>query len=233
MSPKIHQIRGAKAKASAPKKGPPAPPPLREEAPRARDAYRGLPKSGIQDAIGLLELTSIAKGIEATDLMLKAADVALLASRSICSGKYMVLVRGDVAACTASLRAGEEVGRETVADAILIPRLHEEIFPAIAQAAMVGEVEALGVLESFNVASLIEAADAAVKSAQVHLLEIRLAMALGGKAFCILTGQVAAVRSAVETGKAVLGEKGCLTNWAVIPSPKAELVKELLGGRIL
>ena len=196
-------------------------------------APRGAKGPRIRNAIGLLELTSIAKGIEATDLMLKAADVELLASRSICSGKYMVLVRGDVAACASSLSAGEEVGRETVADAILIPRLHDEIFPAIAQAAMIDEVDALGVIESFNVASLIEAADAAVKSAEVHLLEIRLAMALGGKAFCVLTGQVAAVRSAVETGKAVLGEKGCLTSWAVIPSPKAELVKELLGGRIL
>ena len=233
MSPKIHQIRGAKPKAAASGREKPPRPFPEEEAPRARDAYQGLPKSGIRDAIALLELTSIAKGIEATDLMLKAAAVQLLASRSICSGKYMVLVRGDVAACTASLRAGEEVGRETVADAILIPRLHEEIFPAIAQAAMIDEVEALGVLESFNVATLIEAADAAVKSAQVHLLEIRLAMALGGKAFCVLTGQVAAVRSAVETGKIVLAEKGCLTSWAVIPSPKAELVKELLGGRIL
>ena len=233
MSPKIHQIRGAKPKPASSRREAQATPPGAGEIPQARDAYRGLPKGGIKDAIGLLELTSIAKGIEATDLMLKAADVELLASRSICSGKYMVLVRGDVAACASSLKAGEEVGRETVADAILIPRLHDEIFPAIAQAAMLDEVDALGVIESFNVASLIEAADAAVKSAEVHLLEIRLAMALGGKAFCVLTGQVAAVRSAVETGKAVLGEKGCLTSWAVIPSPKAELVKELLGGRIV
>ncbi len=227
MSPKIHQIKGS-AKAHPPRR--PAPP-VDEAAPR--DSYQGRPSRGIKDAIGLLELTSIAKGIEATDLMLKAADVELLASRSICSGKYMVMVRGDVAACAASVAAGEEVGRETVADAIIIPHLHHEIFPAIAQAALVDNVEALGVIESFNVATLIEGADAAVKSAQVHLLEIRLAMALGGKAFCVLTGEVAAVRSAVETGKSVLGLKGCLTNWAVIPSPKAELVREILGGRLL
>ncbi len=224
MSPKIHQIRGAsKAAARRPHEAP-APP---------RDAYRGAPpKPSVKDAIGLLELTSIAKGIEATDLMLKAADVELLASRSICSGKYMVIVRGDVAACRSAVSAGEEVGRETVADAIVIPHLHEEVFPAIAQASLVERVQALGVLESFNVATLIEGADAAVKSAEVHLLEIRLAMALGGKAFCILTGEVAAVRAAVETGKSVIGDKGCLTNWAVIPAPNPELVKEILGGRL-
>lgn len=186
-----------------------------------------------RNAIGLLELTSIAKGIEATDFMLKASDVELLMSRSICSGKYIVLVRGDVAACYSSLSAGEKVAPECVADSIVIPNLHQDIFPAISQATLVNDVEALGILEGFNVATLIEASDAAVKSAEVKLLEIRIAMALGGKAFAILTGSVAAVKSAVDTGKDLLGEKGMLTNWAVIPSPKKELVSELLEGRLL
>lgn len=186
-----------------------------------------------KNAIGLLELTSVARGIEATDLMLKAADVELLTSRSICSGKYMVLVRGDVAACESSVRAGAEAGRETVSDRTVIPNLHGEVFPAISQSAAIGSVEALGILEAFNVPALIEGADAAVKAAQVHLLEIRLAMALGGKAFCVLTGSVSAVRAAVEVGKVTIGEKGALTSWAVIPSPHPSLVHELLGGRIL
>lgn len=189
--------------------------------------------SKIRDAIGLLELVSIAKGVEATDLMLKASDVDLLMSRSICSGKYLVLVRGDVAACEASVSAGEAVGREMVADSVVIPNLHEQIFPAMSQSSLVEAVEALGVLEAFDVAALIEGADAAVKAAEVRLLEIRLAMALGGKAFCILTGRVAAVRAAVEAGSLVIGEKGLLTSWAVIPAPKDELVRELLGGRLL
>ncbi len=186
-----------------------------------------------RNAIALLELSSIAKGIEAADFMLKAADVELLMSRSICSGKHMVLVRGDVAACHSSLNAGIETGKECVAGATLIPNLHEEIFPAISQSALIDKVEALGILEGFNVAALIEAADAAVKAAEVRLVEIRLAMALGGKAFAVLTGHVAAVRAAVEAGKAVLGDQGLLANWAVIPSPKEDLVKELLGGRLI
>ena len=185
-----------------------------------------------KNAIGLLELTSIAKGIEATDIMLKASDVELLMSRSICSGKYMVLVRGDVAACSSSLKAGERTGGECVADSTLIPNLHEQVLPAISQAAPLEKVEALGIIEGFNVATLIEAADAAVKSAEVDLLEIRLAMALGGKAFAVLSGSVAAVTAAVETGKMVLADKGLLTNYAVIPSPKKELVEELLQGRL-
>jgi len=75
---------------------------------------------------------------------------------------------------------------------------------------------------------LIEAADAAVKAAHVNLLEIRLAMALGGKAFVSLTGSVAAVRSAVEAGAAVVSAKGLLTNKVVIPQPRPELLSEMI-----
>lgn len=187
----------------------------------------------MKNAIGLLELTSIAKGIEATDIMLKASDVELLMSRSICSGKYMVLVRGDVAACHSSINAGINVGKECVADSIVIPNLHPQIFPAITQSSLIGNVEALGILESFNVASLIEATDSAVKAAEVRLLEIRLAMALGGKAFSVITGSVSAVKSAIDSGVMILKERGLLTNFAIIPAPKEELIKELMSGRIL
>ena len=59
-----------------------------------------------KNSIGLIELTSIAAGFLACDAMLKAADVDLVLSRSICSGKYMVMVRGDVAAVQAAVSAG-------------------------------------------------------------------------------------------------------------------------------
>ncbi len=81
---------------------------------------------------------------------------------------------------------------------------------------------------SFSVASLIEGADAAAKSANVKLIEVRLAMALGGKAFVTLTGNVAAVRSAVESGAQVIAKKGLLVNKVVIPQPRKELLSEMI-----
>jgi len=106
--------------------------------------------------------------------------------------------------------------------------VHEAIFPAIAGTTKVNELEALGILESFSVTSLIEGADAAVKTANVKLIEIRLAMALGGKAFVTMTGSVAAVRSAVDAGAAVIAAKGLLTNKVVIPQPRPELLSEMI-----
>jgi len=180
------------------------------------------------NSIGLIELTSVAAGFQVSDAMLKAAAVDLMLSRSICSGKYMVMVRGEVGAVEASVAAGVNAGNFSVIDSFVIPNLHEGVFPAIAGAAKVETLEALGILESFSVAALIEGADAAVKTAAVQLIEIRLAMALGGKAFVTLTGDVAAVESAIAAGAAVVGQKGMLVNKVVIPHPRPELLNEMI-----
>ncbi|MCZ2076729.1 MAG: BMC domain-containing protein [Bryobacteraceae bacterium] len=179
-------------------------------------------------SIGLIELGSIAAGFQVADAMLKAADVDLVLARTICSGKYMVMVRGDVAAIQAAVDAGSQAGDFSVIDTFVIPNVHETIFPAISGITKVERLEALGVIESFSVASLIEGADAAVKAANVELLEVRLAMALGGKAFATLTGTVAAVNAAVEAGARAIARKGLLVNKVVIASPRQELLTEMI-----
>jgi len=181
-----------------------------------------------RNSIGLIELSSIAAGLQAADAMLKAAEVELVLARSICSGKYIALVRGDVAAVEASVRAGVQAGDFSVIDSFVIPNVDEQVFPAIAGTTKVETLEALGAVESFSVAALIEAADAAVKAANVKLIEVRLAMALGGKAFVTLTGGVAAVEAAVSAAAAVVAQKGLLVNRVVIPSPRPELLKEMI-----
>ncbi len=178
------------------------------------------------NSIGLIELGSIAAGFEAADAMLKAADVELLLARSICSGKYMVMVRGDVAAVQAGVEAAGQVAGEALIDSFVIPNLHESVFPALGGSVKVEKMEALGILESFSVASLIEGADAAAKAASITLMEIRLAMALGGKAFVTMTGSVSAVASAVEAGARAIAAKGLLVNKVVIPNPRSELTGE-------
>jgi microcompartment protein CcmL/EutN len=67
-----------------------------------------------------------------------------------------------------------------------------------------------------------------VKAANVQLIEIRLAMALGGKAFVTMTGNVAAVEAAVSAAADIVGRKGMLVNKVVIPSPRPELLNEMI-----
>jgi microcompartment protein CcmL/EutN len=181
-----------------------------------------------KNSLGLIELSSIAAGYLVADAMLKAADVELVLSRTICSGKYMVLVGGDVAGVTSSVDAGRVIGEGSVIDTFVIPNVHHSIFPAIAGTSKVDVLEAMGIIESFSVATMIEAADAAAKAAKVQLIELRLAMALGGKAFVTLTGDVAAAQAAVDAGAAVVASKGLLVNKIVIPNPRRELLSDLI-----
>ena len=180
------------------------------------------------NAIGIVESSSIAMGYLIGDTMIKTANTELLLLRSICSGKFVALVGGEVAAVKASVDAGVIAAAHTLVDSFVIPNVHESVFSAIRGVTEIKSYEALGILEAFSVSSLIEGADAAVKSANVELIEIRLAMALGGKAFCTMTGSVSDVREAVRVGAGIIGEKGLLVNSVVIPSPKREIFKEII-----
>lgn len=180
------------------------------------------------NSIGLIEMTSIAAGMLAADIMLKTSQVELILSRTICSGKYIVLIGGDVAEVQSAVDAAVQQVDFAVVDTFVIPHVHPDIFPALSGHSNVSLLESLGIIEAFSVASLIEGADAAVKAANVRIIEIRLAMALGGKAFCTLTGEVAAVTSAVESGAKVISDRGLLVNKIVIPQPRPELLSEMI-----
>jgi len=180
------------------------------------------------NSLGLIELTSIAAGMQATDIMLKTSEVELILSRTICSGKYIVLIGGEVAAVQSSVDAAVKGLDFAIIDTFVIPNVHPDIFPALSGHSNITELESLGIIESFSVASLIEGADAAVKSASVKIIEIRLAMALGGKAFCTITGEVAAVTSAVESGAKLISDRGLLVNKVVIAHPRKELLSEMI-----
>jgi microcompartment protein CcmL/EutN len=72
------------------------------------------------------------------------------------------------------------------------------------------------------------AADEAVKTAKIKLIEIRLSRAIGGKAFTIFTGEVGAVKSALSAGVNRVKDQGLVLSTALIPSPHEDLLKEIL-----
>lgn len=181
-----------------------------------------------EKSIGLIELSSVASGFSVADTMLKAGDVRVLLSRSICSGKYMVLIGGETAAVEGAMEAGNEAAGGCLIDSLVVPNLHKDVFIAIGRTQPVEPSGALGILESFNVATLIQAADAAAKTAAVELLEVRLAMALGGKAFCTMTGDVASVNAAVAAGRKVIADAGVLVNAVVLSRPHPDVYREVV-----
>jgi bacterial microcompartment shell protein len=191
----------------------------------ATEAMNGNALSSRGPAIALLETSSIAKGIEATDAMMKRAGVELLMTTIVPRGKYLVLIGGMVADVEASLRAGKDIAGSTVVDEFLIQNAHPQLPAAIKGRVKVPALVAVGIIETREVASSIFAADAAVKAAEVTLIEARNQP--GAKGMVVLTGDVGAVRAAVAAGVATIKREGMLIAEVVIPYAHEALVKSL------
>lgn len=179
-------------------------------------------------AVGLIEFNSIAAGIEAADAMVKAAAVTPLLMKTICPGKFLAGVHADVASVQAALDAGLAAASGSAVDHVFIPNLSPAVVLAMSGAAEPATDGALGIIETFSAASCVAAADAAVKAANVSLAEVRLAMGLGGKAVCLFSGGVAAVRASAEAGAAVAADSGLLVRKAVIPAFSRELLPYIM-----
>jgi len=181
-------------------------------------------------SIGAMELSSIGVGYRIEDEMLKAASVELLIARTICSGKYLIVLGGSVSDVEAAIRAGLAEAGEAVIDHLLIPNVHESVFPALGQSVVLKPEQsgALGVVETFSGTSALAAADAAAKAARVTLFRIHVAMALGGKGLCLMTGGVADVRAGVQAAAEEVRRRGLLVSEIVIPRPSRELFAEYL-----
>jgi len=179
-------------------------------------------------SIGLMELKSIPIGIETADEMLKAADVQLLAATPICPGKYIIIISGNVSAVKSSMTTGTRVGSTFIVTEHIITSAHESLPSAIIGLSTVEKVISLGVIETISALAAVCAGDIAVKVAKIELLEIRIARGLGGKGFLTFTGDIAAVRSAVNSCIRQLGETGEITSYSVVASPHPEILKQLL-----
>jgi microcompartment protein CcmL/EutN len=179
-------------------------------------------------SIGAIELSSIGVGYRIQDELLKAAQVKILIARTICSGKYLIVFGGSVSDVASALRAGLAAADEAIIDHLEIPNVDEQVFRALGQSVVLEgkEVEAMGVVETFSGVSVIAAADAAAKAARVTLFRIHVAMALGGKGFCLMSGTIGDVRSGVMAAANEARQRGLLVSEQVITRPSPELFSE-------
>lgn len=178
-------------------------------------------------SIGLLEVKSIPVGIQAADEMLKAADVQVLSATPTCPGKYIIIVNGAVGPVKAAMSAGRKVAGTFLVGDHTINNVHDTLPAAILGVTEVDKIGAVGVIETISALSAVMAGDVVAKASNVKLMEIRIARGLGGKGFLIFTGDVSTVRTAVKACVASLGDTGEITSHCVIPSPHADLIKEL------
>lgn len=80
-------------------------------------------------ALGMIETKGLVAQFEATDAMLKAANVELVGWEKIGSGNVAVFIRGEVAAVKASVEAGATAASSLgeVVAVHVIPRPHDDL----------------------------------------------------------------------------------------------------------
>jgi microcompartment protein CcmL/EutN len=180
-------------------------------------------------AIALLELCSIARGVEVADAILWESDIELLFATPVQPGKYVMLFTGSVVDLEAAVMRGRELGGKDLVDQLMIPQVHPQVEVGLRRrdGHVDGQIDALGVIETTTVASAILAADFALKQATVDLLELRIANGLGGKSYLSVTGEVSDVRSSIQAGARSAEDGGHLARQVVIPRPHPSLVKHL------
>lgn len=177
----------------------------------------------MKKALAMAEYMTVSVGMQAADIMVKTAEVNIIEAQTVCPGKYIVLVEGELSAVRASLDAVRARFPEKLIDSFVLGNPHDSIFPAIYGSAEITDKRALGVLETYSAASIILAADIAAKTSLVNLLELRIARGMCGKSYMLMTGEVAAVEAAIEKVKSEIGNGTMFLDSAVIPHPDEKM----------
>ncbi len=178
-------------------------------------------------SVGVIELKSIPKGVEATDAALKSAGVQVVSAHPSCPGKYEMILTGSISNVTASVQHVLSKFDGYVIDSSIMGRIDEQVITALFGTQKTERKGSLGLIETFSAATTIKAADIAVKTARVEIFDLRVSRGMGGKGVVMLTGEVGDVTAAVEAGSAYAKQSGQLSSEAVIPAPHAELWEQL------
>src|SRR5881394_1999163 len=83
----------------------------------------------MSEAIGMIETRGYTASVEATDAMVKAANISITKTISIGGGLITVICRGDVASVKAAVDAGSKAAGKVgeLVDSHVIARPHEDL----------------------------------------------------------------------------------------------------------
>ena len=179
-------------------------------------------------AIGMVEYKTVSAGVVAADAIVKTSEVSIIEAQTVCPGKYIVIFTGDLSAVDAAVNNAKVQHGAQLISSFVLGNPHESIFPAIYGATEIEEVAALGILETYDAASMIVAADEAAKTAIVDLIEVRVAKGMCGKSYMLITGEVSAVEASIERAKELVAEKGMYLDSSVIARPDKQIRQAIL-----
>lgn len=176
-------------------------------------------------ALGVLELSSIARGVVVADAAIKRAPALLLSSRAVSGGKHLVMLEGGVAEVAEALGAGRIAGRDLVLDTVELAQADAQVWPMLGAPFLADDwaddaaAEAVAIIETRTVCASIAAADAACKVADVTVRDVRFAVDLAGKAYFTLTGDLDAINAAADAARAAAGDRLVVLEVIARPAP--------------
>ena len=178
-------------------------------------------------AIGVIELKSVPKGVEAADAALKSAGIEMVSAHPACPGKYEIILTGSISNVTAAVSHVTSKFEGYVIDSSVMGRIDEQVIKALFGTSVGERKGALGLIETYSAASAIKAADLAVKTARVAIYDLRVSRGMGGKGVVMLTGEIGDVQAAVDAGERYAKSVATLSSTAVIAAPHEELWRQM------
>jgi len=178
-------------------------------------------------AVALLEISSIASGLYCADAMIKQAPIAVMKSGTVHNGKYLILIGGSVAAVEEAYTQGLSLSSGDLIDHIFLPDIHQQVLDALFGKRAACAHDAIGIIETASAAATLKSTDAAVKGAEVAIIEVRLADHLGGKAFSIVSGKVEDVQMAVDIASERVTDQKYWMNKQVIANLSEDLAAQI------
>ncbi len=176
-------------------------------------------------ALALIEVASVARGMVVCDALVKRAQVEVLRAHPVDPGKYSILFAGPVAEVEEAMEAAEETAAKTTIDTLLLPFVHDAVIPAVRGNPGAPTVISLGIVETHTLAGSVVGLDAALKAAEVAVVELRLGAGLAGKGYFVLTGELHDVEAALEAAVDVAGADAMCE---IIARPHPDFVKGAL-----
>lgn len=178
-------------------------------------------------SLGSIEFRSIGKGIEVADSMTKKASVEILMLKTICPGKFLVILSGHEDEVKESIDYGLDLANGYIIDSFIINAVHEDIIQGFKNKYGEYSKGAIGIVETINVCSGIYALDKTLKGSNVKLAKLQPAFGIGGKLVYIVAGEVSDVEYGMNIARESLKEKK-IVNISVIPSPDKLIISKLL-----
>lgn len=181
-------------------------------------------------ALGMVEISSIARGYVVVDALVKRAESRVIMGAAVTPGKFLLAFDGPIGEVEESVDAAMDAASDMAIDHLFLPGPHVQVIPGIFNHYPDAAIDAVGIAEFSTVCAATRGLDQALKDGDVDLVVMRLASSIDGKGYFAITGELFFVESSIERAVEFGGSQR-LVNKEIIASPHPDFVEYLLSTR--